>query len=155
MKSCQEESVGRLIYKTGLVLRNYAENLLKPYGLTVEQLFLLKNMSSESGVTQRQLCELSEKQPANMTRILDRIEGKGRIVRKPNPTDRRSALVFLTEEGEMLLAEVSSLFESYSGRMTEGIEQEEERVFKDILARIEGNIQSLTQDVVNKPPGRG
>ena len=76
MGSCQEESVGRLIYKTGLVLRNYAENLLKPYGLTVEQLFLLKNMSISTGITQRQLCELAGKQPANITRILDRLESK-------------------------------------------------------------------------------
>ncbi len=149
MELCHEQSVGRLLYKTSLVVRNYAENLLKPYGLTVEQLHLLKNMSSETGVTQSQLCELAGKKPANITRILDRLEKKDRIVRRPNPEDRRSSLVFLTTEGEILVEEVSSLFESYSGRIIEGIEPENEQVFKDILARIERNIQSLAEELVN------
>ncbi len=150
MGSCNEESVGRLIYRTSLVLRNYAENLLKPYGFTVEQLHLLKNMAVDVGVTQNQLCELAGKKPANITRILDRLEKKGRVVRKPNPKDRRSTLVFLTKEGEQLVEEVHSLFEFYSGRINEGIVPEEEQLFKDILARIESNIQSLTEEVIKR-----
>ncbi len=149
MGSCHEESVGRLIYKTSLAMRNYAENLLKPYGLTVEQLHLLKSMSVDMGVTQRQLCELAGKKPANITRILDRLEKKNRIVRRPNPEDRRSSLVFLTREGELLVEEVHSLFESYSGRIIEGIDPENEMLFKEILARIETNIQSLAEEVIN------
>ena len=33
MSSCQPESLGRLIYKTSLQLRNYAEKMLAPHGL--------------------------------------------------------------------------------------------------------------------------
>ncbi len=150
MRSCQEETVGRLIYRTSLALTNYAENLLKPYGLTVEQLHLLKSMSTDMGVTQNQLCEIAGKKPANITRILDRLENKNRIVRRPNPEDRRSTLVFLTSEGEQMVEEVHSLFESYSGRLNEGIDPEEEQLFKEILARIESNIQSLAEEVIKK-----
>ncbi len=150
MKSCHDESVGRLIYKTSLVLKNYAENLLKPYGLTVEQLHILKNIDTEEGVTQRHLCEITEKKPANITRILDRLERKNRVERGPNPKDRRSSLVFLTQEGKILLEEVSTLFESYSDRFIKGVNADEERFFKEILARIELNIQSLAKELIKK-----
>lgn len=150
MAGSQSEPVGRLIYKTSLSLRNYAENLLKPYDLTVEQLFLLKNTTLDEGITQKQLSDIVGKQPANITRILDRLERKSLIRRVPNPDDRRSALVLLTIQGQDLLSEVKSLFESYSGRMLQGISPEEEQMFKEILARIESNIQFLTENILKK-----
>ena len=148
MAGPHKDNVGRLIYRTSLALRKYAENLLKPYELTTEQLFLLKNATMEEGLTQKQLSEIVGKQPANITRILDRLEKKKLIRRIPNPEDRRSALVLLTQEGDDLVQEVSCLFESYSGRMTDGIP--EVLLFKEVLGRIEDTLQDLTFNVVNK-----
>ncbi len=145
MSSCQNESIGRLIYKTSHILRNYAENLLSPYGLTVEQFHLLKQTSMQEGLSQSELCQIVEKKPANITRILDRLEKKKWLERRPNPLDRRSSLVFLTEEGERIIDEVSTLFESYSGWFVEGISEDEERLFRSVLKKINNNIHRLTE----------
>ncbi len=102
MSSCEEESIGRQIYICGQAMRNYADQKLKNHDLTVEQLHILKQLYLAAGQTQSQLCEGVGKSPANITRILDRLEKKGRVNRKNNPGDRRSTLVFLTEEGEVL-----------------------------------------------------
>ena len=147
MSSCQNESIGRQMYRTSLLLRNYAEKILSPYGLTVEQFHLLKSATMTSGQSQRQLCQDLEKKPANITRILDRLEKKEWIERRPNPTDRRSSTIYITDEGRRIITEVSSLFETYSGRFLMGIGCEEERVFRLVLEIIDKNIKALTDEI--------
>lgn len=147
MSSCEHESVGRLIYKTSLNLRNYAEKMLNPYDLTVEQFHLLKNASVNRGLNQNQLCEQVGKKPANITRILDRLEKKSWIERRANPDDRRSSLIFLTKEGERIISEVSDKFEGYSSWLIKGISPEEEILFREILGKIDRNIESLVYKI--------
>lgn len=143
MSKSVEEPIGRLIYKTSLDIRNYAEKLLNPYDLTTEQFHILKSASVGAGISQSQLCLSVGKKPANITRILDRLEKKGWMKRQPNPADRRSSLVSLTAEGERIIAEVSKEFESYASWFVEGIGEEEERVFRRVLEKINRNIDKL------------
>ena len=147
MRSCENESIGRLIYKTSQIMRNYAEKLLKPYDLTVEQFHLLKQTSLDNGISQNVICQLVEKKPANITRILDRLEKKKWVKRQPNPSDRRSSLVFLTSEGDRIIDEVSTLFESYSGRFVEGISPGDEDLFRSVLEKINNNLNKLTNEI--------
>lgn len=147
MTSCHNESLGRLIYRTSLELRNYAEKLLSPYGLTVEQYHLLKSTSAEEGLSQNQLCQEVGKKPANITRILDRLEIKGWVERRPHPDDRRSSLVFLTQEGERISAEVHNDFESYSSWFTKGIDQGEEQICRRVLQKIDSNLRKLMSEI--------
>ncbi len=147
MTTCTNESLGRLIYKTSLNLRNYAEKLMEPYGLTVEQFHIMKSTSRTSGLSQNELCRQVGKKPANITRILDRLEKKQWIERKPNPTDRRSSLVFLTRNGDRIIAEVSTDFESYSSWFIEGISPEEEKVFRRVMQKIDSNISKLMNEI--------
>jgi len=147
MTSCANESMGRLIYKTSLSLRNFAEKMLSPYDLTVEQLHLLKSASSAAGLSQNQLCLQLGKNPANISRILDRLEKKKWIARESNPSDRRSSLVVLTDEGKRVIDEVSSKFESYSHCLMEGINNEEEGIFRRVLEKIDENVLKMVNEI--------
>jgi len=144
MSSREEESIGRQIYVCGQAMRNYADQRLRNHDLTVEQLHILKQLLVANGQTQRQLCDGVGKSPANITRILDRLEKKGRINRKKNPDDRRSTLVFLTEEGETLLAEVKVLFEGFQPRVVAGISLEKQKIAMNVLNRILQNVTELS-----------
>jgi DNA-binding MarR family transcriptional regulator len=143
----KNQSIGRLIYLTSLNLRNYAEKILNPYDLTVEQFHLLKNTSMVTGYSQNQLCDHVGKKPANITRILDRLEKKQWIKRQVHPTDRRSSLVFLTKQGEQMVNRVSEHFETYSSRFIQGVSRDEERIFREVLNKIDGNIQKLMDEL--------
>lgn len=145
--SSEDQPVGRLVYLTSLNLRNYAEKIMSPYDLTVEQFHLLKNTSRSSGYTQSQLCDCVGKKPANITRILDRLEKKKWIERRVHPSDRRSSLVFLTREGENVVDKVVEIFESYSSRFMEGIGNDEEQVFRRVLGKINNNINNLMDEI--------
>lgn len=144
MVKCNEEALPRLVYMTAQALRNHAEKVLKPYGLTLEQFVPLKHLFFEPGATQRQICEGTKKTPANMTRILDRLEKKSLVKRRENPKDRRASLVFLTDKGEALVNEVSSLFESYSDEVIVGITEKEQQITRNVLKKMENNIQKIS-----------
>ena len=137
--------MGRQIYIVSQEIRNFAERVLKPYALTLEQFHLLKNMSLDAGMTQRQICNLTSKTPANMSRMLDRMESKGLAVRRVNPVDRRASLVFLTAKGESLVEEVLEEFESFSSKLTEGITEADQQIVRNALAKIARNTQKMSE----------
>ncbi len=139
-----EESFWRLIALTSQAMRSYADQRLKSYDLTVEQLQVLKETDMDEGLPQRELSSLTGKSPANMTRILDRLEKKNKIVRKLNPHDRRSILVFLTKEGERLRHEVINLFEGLRSELVAGIEVEKQLVAAEVLKAIRNNIGKMS-----------
>ncbi len=144
MKCTDTEPLGRLIYLTAQEIKNFAEKLLKPYDLTLEQFHLLKHMSPDSGMSQRQLGDLVNKTPANITRILDRLEQKNLVIRRSNPKDRRGTHVFLTTQGSRLIEEVFAIFESFSSQLTQGTSEKEQLIAKNVLNKIGRNIKSMT-----------
>lgn len=144
MGTC-EDSFFRLIALTGQAMRSYADQRLKSFDLTVEQLQLLKQLTTEVGTPQSVLGAVSSKSPANVTRILDRLEKKKRIVRRQNPGDRRSSLVFLTGEGENVLAEVFNLFEGLSAELVKGIGAGRQREAALVLEAIKSNIERMSE----------
>lgn len=143
MSSYLHESLSRPIYLTSQTMRNYAERILKPFDLTSEQFHLLKNTKHGHGLSQSALCDLTGKSPANITRILDRLESKGLVKRCENPHDRRSSLVFQTASGESLVSEVSSLFTIISMEIEQDISPQDRAVFKNVLKRIDSNLDRL------------
>jgi DNA-binding MarR family transcriptional regulator len=142
---CRNEgSFWRLIGYTGHVMRNYADQQLRDYELTVEQLLVLKHLDEGVGISQRALCRLTAKSPANLTRILDRLERKKRIARLQNPDDRRSSLILLTAAGERLHSDVKRLFERLQQELVVGIDPEKQRIAIEVLRGIQENIDTMS-----------
>lgn len=60
-KSCNEESLTMMISMTARVMRRFADQWLKKYELTVEQLHVIKQLNTKNGLTQNQLCRQTGK----------------------------------------------------------------------------------------------
>lgn len=142
-----EQPLGRMIYFMAQDIRNLAERVLAPYDLTLEQFQTLKSLSSDRGMSQRQLGAAINKNPANMTRILDRLEAKSFTVRHPDPQDRRSYLVFLTDRGRTALDEVKGVFEAFSARVHSGVTSEMARTTRKVLGIMAANVEKMAADI--------
>jgi len=143
-ESNEVKSFLRIIYLTGQAMKSFADQRLKSFDLTVEQLLVLKETSVTTGQIQSKLGELTDKSPANMTRILDRLEKKNRIVRRNNPDDRRSSLVFLTEEGKCLRDEVQIFFKEINFVLLKDVDTESRNVAFGVLNKIKDNIYKMS-----------
>lgn len=135
-----DQKIGRSICVTSQIIRNWAEKLLSAFDLTGEQLHLLESVSIQRGIPQRTLCELVIKTPANLTRILDRMEKKGLVIRRDNPEDRRSSLVYRTEVGEKLVVEAMEALVPLGDRIENGIDKKDLEVFKLVIHQINQNL---------------
>lgn len=142
-----EDVLPRQIYLTSLRLQLYADKVLQPLGITLEQLHPLKILSHGGGaIGQRQMCALAGKTPANMTRILDRLANKGFIERRPDPEDRRAFTIVLTDAGEELIEQAVGLVTSYREQVLTGINEQEEAVCRRVLQRIAENLAGLAPE---------
>lgn len=143
MSMQEEQPLGRMIYFIAQDIRNLAERVLAPYDLTLEQFQTLKALSPTRGMTQRQLGREIKKNPANMTRILDRMEAKALTVRQANPADRRAYLVLLTERGRVLLDEVKVVFDQFSAAVHKGLTDEMKRTTRKALGVMAANVEKM------------
>ena len=85
---------------------------------------------------------------ATMTATLDLLEGRGWVVRRPNPDDRRSVLVEITDDGRVA-----------ADQLLPGIRVVERQVMSDLspgelddLMRILGKVLSRAAEVAADPP---
>ena len=75
-------------------------------GLTVSRTHLLWELSTLGPSSQRALADVLQVSPRNVTGLVDALEAAGYVVRSPHPTDRRTTLVRLTEQGETTMAQM-------------------------------------------------
>ena len=138
-----EQPLGRMIYFLAQDIRYLAEKVLAPYELTLEQFQTLKALSPAAGLTQRQLGMEINKNPANMTRILDRLEAKELTLRRQDPADRRAYLVFLTDKGKVLMDEVIEIFNDFSNQVHQGLTVEMKRMARKVLGIMAANVRKI------------
>ena len=62
------------------------------------------------GVTPKQAGEYLELSTGAMTSLIDRLEQRGHIERRPNPADRRSILIHLTPAGAAVAQDIGSVY---------------------------------------------
>ncbi|MBC8318881.1 MAG: MarR family transcriptional regulator [Desulfobulbaceae bacterium] len=153
MKCCDEdpngeEPLGRLIYLLSQDMKNFAEKVLKPYDLTLEQLHILKSMSVTSGMSQRQIGEIARKKAANITRMLDRLESKNLVQRKENLEDRRAASVFLTIKGKALVNEVIGIFDSFSTSFLRGVSSDKQQLIRNSFEKMTQNLERMSREKI-------
>ena len=71
------------------------------------------------------------------SKLVDRIEASGYCRRRPNPDDRRSSLLELTEDGRRLLAEAGKAFDDeLERRLGAAVPERTLRQFATTLARL-------------------
>ncbi|MBW2684269.1 MAG: MarR family transcriptional regulator [Deltaproteobacteria bacterium] len=147
----KDKSLSRTIYFLAQDLQNLAQRILKPYDITLEQFHLLKVLSHKNtNLTQKEICQKAYKTPGNITRILDRLEGKSLVSRRSNPDDRRAIIVTLTRKGQDLLQEADVVFKDFSSRLHSGIDTKTQVIMKRAVGRLNTNVARISKEVEKK-----
>ncbi|MFC9911107.1 MarR family winged helix-turn-helix transcriptional regulator [Streptomyces sp. NPDC059862] len=106
------------------------------HALTGAQAKLLSLLSLEP-LPMRKLAHKLKCEPSNVTGIVDRLEARGLVERRPDPADRRVKLAVATEEGRRV---ARSLRESlrFAREPLAGLSEEERLTLRDLLRRMLG-----------------
>jgi MarR family transcriptional regulator, organic hydroperoxide resistance regulator len=94
----------------------------------------------KDGRSQSELAECLRIKPATVTKMVMRLEKAGFIRRQTDANDQRVTLIFLTEAGKQVRAEVEGIFTQMNQELAAGFTPEEQTQVKDILTRLRNNL---------------
>lgn len=96
----------------GIKVASYAVE--RSWGITGAQLFVLRELSLEAGVSIRRLSERTMTDPSSVSVIVARLVERGLVTNVRDATDRRRRVLCLTKKGTQLLSRAPA---PYQGRL--------------------------------------
>ncbi|HEY8117859.1 MAG TPA: MarR family transcriptional regulator [Methylophilaceae bacterium] len=137
-----EESVGYMIRQAQLALHRTIDSKMAALDLTAMQWGPLLLIGHGKARTAADLSRCGGVETSTMTRMLDRLESKGLIIRKRSESDRRIIFLELTDEGKRLVSEVPNLLAESLNQHLRGFNQQELDTLKSLLKRFTVNPES-------------
>jgi DNA-binding MarR family transcriptional regulator len=128
---------------TADALARGAEALLKPFRLSGTQYNILRILrgAGEKGLACREVgCKLISRDP-DITRLLDRMESRGLIVRAREAQDRRVVKTRITAEGLRLLGELDKPVHELHRRQLRHLPAKRLRQLLDLLDRAREHVE--------------
>lgn len=111
--------------------------------LTLSQYGLLQPLASSDGARVRELAEQAGIAPSTATRILDALERRGIVDRRPSSGDRRGVRITLTPAGREVLYDEDAWMRARERAFYAQLPADERRLAPDLLERLAALIDDL------------
>jgi MarR family transcriptional regulator, transcriptional regulator for hemolysin len=118
--------------------------------MTREQWWTLGTLSlvgQDRGIIQTDLAKLLDVKKVAMGMMIDKLEARGLVERRPDPDDGRAWRIHLSLSGRAAIVEMIQAIDPLIPRMNEGISEEDLAVTERVLNQMRKNIQNLTIDL--------
>jgi DNA-binding MarR family transcriptional regulator len=121
--------------------RRFAQARLHAAGIdiTIDQWLVLKTIHESADVTLQHVGTAVFKDFASITRIVQLLEGKGLLRRKPHPTDGRRSELVLTRSGESVVRKVEPIVRANRRQALAGIDAEQVKQLRAVLNQLTEN----------------
>jgi len=134
-----ESSLGYYLTKARNVLVERMDRAVKPLGLTAQQIGVILVLSAQRASTPFELSRVMSYDSGSMTRLLDRLEKKGFIVRTRSDADRRMVKLELTPQGHEAARQLPSLGAAVLNEQLRGFSAADHATLLDLLGRFIAN----------------
>jgi DNA-binding MarR family transcriptional regulator len=137
-----DEAVGFVVFQAHQAMRQEMYRRFARLGLeiTPEQWAVLVRLWERDGRSQNDLSEVTLRDKHTISRMLDGMVDRGWVERRPDPSDGRSKLVFLTRTGLALEARLVPLAEELVHEMLRGIDADELQLTLQTLRKMAENL---------------
>ncbi len=112
-----------LLHDVARLLRTDADKRARAHGMTRAQWGILIWLERQPGLSQKELAELLEVEPISVARLIDRLEARGMVERRPDPKDRRVWRLHLCSAAHGVLREIDRQREQMRGLATVGLDE--------------------------------
>jgi DNA-binding MarR family transcriptional regulator len=112
-----------LLHDVARLLRVDADKRASAHGMTRAQWGILIWLERQPGLSQKELAELLEVEPITVARLIDRLESRGMVERRPDPKDRRIWRLHLRDQAYPVLREIDRQREQMRDRVTCGLDE--------------------------------
>ena len=111
-----------LLHDVGRLLRVDADKRARAEDMTRAQWGILLWLERQPGMSQKELSELLEVEPISVARLVDRLEARAMVERRPDPKDRRIWRLHLCPAAHPALREIHRHRAAMARRLTDGID---------------------------------
>lgn len=126
----------RLIHEIFVLLDDGDRRVLAATRLTPLEFAVLQRLSTERG---RRLTDIGAELlcvKSTITRLVDRLEAEGLVVRMPDPDDRRAQRLLLTPAGVTLRERAVALHSASIERRLAALSAEEQALLRELLGKL-------------------
>ena len=142
-----QNSVGHAICMTAHRFSRAMNEKLVPQGITYRQCQILGWLAFNGAMTQVDLAERMQIEPASLVPVLDRMERDELIERVAVPTDRRCKQVRPLPKAATVWQKIVASAEQVRARATRGLSQEQIDTLRSLLQMVEHNLGGRDQSL--------
>ena len=124
------------VKRTEAVLRDHLEHVLKPFGISFTQYNVLRILrgAGQGGLCRNEIRDRLIDRMPDVTRLLDRMEETGWIIRSRSSEDRRQVSTFLTKSGKDLVNSLDAPVEAEHAKRLGHLTKAQLRTLIDLLS---------------------
>ena len=145
MKDFDPDFIGRWIGMSAHRMAQYITRSMhsNSFSITHEQLVILKIISCDEGISQKELAEKLDRDKTSIVRSINVLEKDHKVVRVNNQVDKRVNSLYLTKDGKDLLDELQPIFEKIKNEIQEGFTDEEISDVVSFLKKLANRISEM------------
>jgi MarR family transcriptional regulator, transcriptional regulator for hemolysin len=135
-----ERSFGFLIADVARLMTRNFDRRAQKIGLSRAQWQVLAWLKHNEGISQTKLADLLEISPMTLVRLIDRLQARGLVERRPDPADRRIYRLHLAQTAHPMLEQLWRMGTETRRQALPDISPEEEAMLIEILGRMRRNL---------------
>jgi DNA-binding MarR family transcriptional regulator len=140
------------LYDVARLMRTRFDRWARNYGMTRAQGVILARLSRQPGMTQNEMAGLCEVEPITVGRLVDRLEARGLLERRMDPSDRRIRRLHLLPAAEPILKEIQRYKEELFRDVTGDLDEQTVELVTNALLKMK---TQLTQENTSKAAAVG
>jgi DNA-binding MarR family transcriptional regulator len=138
------DSVGFMLSTLGHAISRRFVHALQPLELHPREFAVLRAVKANDGRSQQTLAGRLRIPPSRMVAIVDELESRGLIERRPDPDDRRVRALYVTKRGQTLLEDAFKLVVQHERAINDVLTDKEREELLALLNRIAGRLDLPT-----------
>lgn len=141
----RDRNLGFLISDVHRLLTAAVDKEVGALGLTRSQLRVVLHLMRDDGLSQVALADDLQLGKVTVGGLLDRLQEKGLVERRPHPTDRRAKLVYLTLADQAIYDSIVAAGRTILEQVLAGISKAEEKTLIKLLLRVKANTAGILE----------
>jgi MarR family transcriptional regulator for hemolysin len=133
-----------LLNDVARLTRTRFDQRARTHGMTRAQWVILARLSRQPGLSQNEMAAICEVEPITVGRLIDRLETRGLVERRPDRTDRRIRRLHLLPAAQPILDEIMRYRTELSEAILSGMAESDREQLVDSLLQIKNNLTAET-----------
>lgn len=114
------------------------EHGLRLNGMHVRMLHLIR---TQPACAANRLAAITGRDKAQITRVIKELEAMDLIIRSPHPSDKRSRILALSEQGQQLMSKTLEAEQAVERQLLQGMSPDDITTFLDLAHRMLDNLR--------------